>query len=346
MNIGILTFHRAANYGAVLQAYALQNYLKNQKHNVEILDYRCRFMERSHSPLYFFYVNGITNKIKQTIRLPIKFKKRKVFNDFIKRKLILGNEIYDNLEVCIVGSDQVWNSHLTNYDMTYLLANVPNYIKKISYGASIGKNYLDKNVLELYRKYLKSFKKLSVREFEASELLYILFGYKAEIVGDPVFLLKREEWNNFCEEPNRENYLLLYMIRMDNELEQLAKDIAKSKNLQLVHISDSLKRKKNEIYVPFPTPEEWVGLFKKASYVCTNSFHGTAFSLIYNKEACISLSSEVNNGNARIIDLIRNLGIEIPRNNRYISIKNYNWELINKMIEKIRIKSQEFLELD
>ena len=90
MKIGIITFHRAANYGAVLQAYALQFYLTEKGNEVEIIDYRCKEIEKVHSPFYFLYIKGAKNKIKQFLRFPVRLNKRRIFDDFLNRKITLS----------------------------------------------------------------------------------------------------------------------------------------------------------------------------------------------------------------------------------------------------------------
>lgn len=341
MKIGIMTFHRAANYGAVLQAYALQTFLRMQKQEAYIIDYRCRAIEKVHSPVAFLYVPGIANKFKQIIRIPVKLKKRILFNQFINKKLLLTKEAVS--DVYIAGSDQIWNNVLTENDYRYFLPDDFFAGIKISYAASFGIDRIDKGAEETYRKLLSSFDMISVRERSASKIVKQL-GRRAEETLDPVFLLSNSSWADFSCYKRRSKYLLLYMIENAPGLEKQALDFAKQKGLELVHISDTLQRKREEIYIPFPTPEEWVGLIQCAEYVCTNSFHGTAFSIIFHKNATIGLSERRQNGNSRIIDLLRMLEMDFPREAIYIQMgDNINWERIELLLSEKKKKSIDFL---
>lgn len=354
MKIGIITFQRAANYGAVLQAYALQSYLKMLQNEVEIIDYRCRSIECVHSPFYFLYVKGIKNKIKQLLRFPIKLKKRRIFNYFLNQKLELSNAVdketikvlfSEKYDVIIAGSDQIWNLDITGGDTTYLLDFVSPKTFKVSYAASFGVNKLKSEQVEQYKKYIYEFNKLSVREQQGATIIKKLYAADPFVTVDPTLLLTHDEWENFMTKPKYDNYVLLYMIQYNENMINIARKLSAEKNIPLIFISDSILRKKRIKYIKNATPEEWVGLFHNASYVVTNSFHGTVFSIIFNRKFIVGLSHSMTNGNARIIDLLDNLNIEYNIVENVIDLsKNIDWEKINIEMEKLRKDSCQFLE--
>lgn len=356
MKIGIITFHRAANFGAVLQAYALQKYLVDQKNEVDIIDYRCKAIESVHSPCYFLYVKGIKNKMKQFLRLPRRLKKRKLFDDFLRRKLILSIKVNkENIEgifqnkydVIIAGSDQIWNPVLTNYDTAYLLDFVPDSIVRVSYAPSFGMNRLDRKCIEIYKKQMERFHKLSVREKTGIAIIKEMCVKKVSEVADPVLLLQREEWETFMEEPVYRNYILLYLLRDNERLICLGKKMAEQQNKKLIFISDSLLKKRKIKYIAFPTPEKWVGLFHNADYVVTDSFHGTLFSVMFNKKMTIGLSDLKQNGNSRIINLLNSVAIKFICCDDMIALgTETDWAIVNAKIEKLRAKSRQFLQLE
>ena len=175
MKYGILTFHRAANYGAVLQAYALRQSLLSMGHEAEFLDYRCIPVERVHSPLYFRYCSGLRERLKQFLRSPVKWKKRVVFNRFLYRALdVDGAERLDKdalealpagkYDVLLTGSDQIWNPYLTCGDTTYLLDFAPEGTIRASYAASFGVSRIPEERIPVYQELLKQYDRITVRE--------------------------------------------------------------------------------------------------------------------------------------------------------------------------------------
>lgn len=354
MKIGIMTFHRAANYGAVLQAYALQFFLTKMGNETKVMDYRCKEIEKVHSPLYFLYIKGIKNKIRQFLRWPVKLHKRKIFNHFVKTKLALSVRackrnkevlLQEEYDIVIAGSDQIWNPDLIKGDTTYLLDFIPENMVKISYAASFGVDRLDTENTELYKRYIDKFDKLSVRERQGIAIVKNLCNKTVINTIDPTLLLQKEDWESFMTDPRYDNFILLYMIRYSDNLIKIAKELAEEKGKQLIFISDSMRRKKGIRYITSATPEEWIGLFYNADYVVTNSFHGLAFSIIFNKGMLLELSGLAQNGNNRITDLLDSLAIEYDCQNNILDLSgNINWKSVNATLEELRENSYRFLD--
>lgn len=353
MKIGIMTFHRAANYGAVLQAYALQFYLTKMGNEAKIMDYRCKSIENVHSPFYFLYIKGLKNRIKQFLRWPVKLHKKKIFNHFLKTKIALSSRagkrnketlLQEEYDVVIAGSDQIWNPDLIKGDTEYLLDFVPNDTVKISYAASFGVDSLDRKNTELYRKYIGRFDKLSVREKQGMAIAASLCSKAVIHTLDPTFLLRKEEWESFMDVPECDNYILLYMIRYSDNLIKTAKRLAEEKGKQLIFISDSMRRKRGIRYVTSATPEEWTGLFHNADCVVTNSFHGTAFSINFNKRMILEISGSEQKGNARITSLLDSLAIEYYCQDGILDLnRDIDWKSVNAILDELREGSYKFL---
>ncbi len=354
MKIGIMTFHRAANYGAVLQAYALQFYLSGMGNELEVMDYRCEEIEHTHAPFYMLYVKGWKNKVKQFLRLPIRIRKRRLFDNFLETKMPLSIKadkkhvevlLQRKYDAVIAGSDQIWNLSLTGGDMAYLLDFVPENILKVSYAASFGMDRLDEKNAALYKKYLNSFDKLSVREQQGSHIIMELCGKEAEITADPTFLLQKQDWERFMVVPPYRDYILLYMIRYSDMLLRRAQRLAEKMGKQLVFISDSMKRKKGVRYVRSATLEEWIGLFYHAACVVTNSFHGTAFSIHFNKKMIVELANQEPGKNARITSLLDKLNIKYNCRDNIIDLsRDMDWEAVNAALAEWRESSRRFLQ--
>ena len=339
MRTGILTFHRACNYGAVLQAYALQQYLSDNGIESEMIDYRCKAVEQMHSPFYFLYCKGLKNKAKQFLRLCPRSKKRKVFSRFVKENIKTSDKIKDlngcpNYDVLIVGSDQVWNPLITNFDRGYLLDFASKSTKKTSYAASIGLSSLSEQSSAYFGDYLKSFDYISLRETDDIETVRGLSGKEPEIQLDPTLTVNKRIWAEKKISPKIDNYNLIYSLKSDKKLISRACEF--SKEQKLVNISDTLKREKGMNYVPFPSPFEWIGYIADAEKVFTDSFHGTAFSLIFHKPVVIKLSDNSVNGNSRILNLLDRLSVNYKRDDLFIEIgSEANWDEIDRKIIEI-----------
>ena len=196
--IGILTFHNVINYGGVLQCMALQDFLKAYNYEVEVINYKSKHIGKNNKLIKF---SSPSNLIKSVLTLPFNYIRKKRYNNFIKNNLILTNDVknYDELKkLCeekydyvIIGSDQVWNSEITENEAdVYFLENIN--VKKISYAASTG----DDKIIDINRiiKNSNDFEAISVRE-ESTYNKLLSHNIKAELNVDPTLLLRTEYWN-------------------------------------------------------------------------------------------------------------------------------------------------------
>lgn len=315
-NIGILTFHDTLNYGATLQCYALQKTIEEMGASVEIIDYKCPRFEKEYSP---FYVSQ--KKVKKiaymlcAIKMNCKKqKKKRVFHQkylklsqkYFKETIAESNK---NYEMFIVGSDQVWNWKLTDFDKTYFLDFVDEGRRKISYAASFGLNDIDVEYQDIYRKLLQGYDKISVREKRGMVLLRQLGISDSELVSDPVLLLNRTCWEEIATVPKMNDYILLYTIN-NTDAYEYAKKLSQRTNKKLIYLSAPLKapfygKKIREI-----GPDEFVGWFLNAAYIVTDSFHGTVFSVLFQKQF-VSFQKDKNRGvNSRIKSMLEILALE------------------------------------
>lgn len=331
MKIGILTFHNADNYGAVLQCYALQETLKKQYPNddVYVIDYKCPVIENS-------YIPRINFKRPWSILTYFKTKKiRKTFKQFRKNYFNLGTPDFSSYDVIYYGSDQIWSSKLTNRDLTYFGKGFKGI--KIAYAASDGgeMNY-DSEICEL----LNKFSKISCREKTMTEkLLKCDLKVPIETVCDPVFLLTREEWQKIAKLPKQDNYVLAYKIRQNLDFDSEAENIGKHLNKNVIQIVYAKSLRKffynRQQFSESIIPEQFVGYFAKADFVLTTSFHGTAFSIIFDKEFYVL---KIDNASERITDLLTELNII----DRYGTSVQENIENI-KDLELYQQKGHKFL---
>ncbi len=317
--IGIVTFHTALNYGAVMQTYALQNFLHDLGYDVEVIDYKCPFIEKCYNPFFVSdkkYLNAIIRGIVFGGTIS---KKRKKFEAFVRDNIQLSKAYYDSNELkkdrnnysfFISGSDQVWSPISAGFDIFYFLPFAENS-QKLSYAASIGSAKLD-NITrtELYRR-LEGFSMLSVREESAKQLLSEANKErKIEVHPDPTLLLGRNKWLEIAELPHVEyKYVLLFNVEKPINDIEFAKKIASDRKLKLVYINDRTIKKDSEIiYIEAPSPTEFIGLFANAEVVVTNSFHGSVFSVIFHKEFYVELENKKQR-NIRVEGLLSQLNI-------------------------------------
>lgn len=295
LKIGILTFHRAINNGAVLQCFALQEAIKKLGHDVEIIDYRQNFIEKRYQsfkinlaliaqPLVF-----LRNLIRSLKQLPYAIHRKRQFELFAENHLQVShsivnkkNEIPQQYDIYIVGSDQVWNSNLTGgIDEIYWGAfSTPINSKKISYAASTPYQNLAHITEEQLVRLINNFDNISVREKIIQEKLQKHTSKSIELVLDPTLILPKNVWEKIVTPKYKnERYIVIYRARLfkknPNLLQEKAKVLANKLNCKIIDINNPLDRQ-------YYSPSDFVSLIKYAQYVITSSFHGAVFSIIFN----------------------------------------------------------------
>lgn len=353
MRIGIITFHAAHNYGAVLQCYALQEFLRTESHEVEVIDYRLPAIVDGYHwfKSYRFISKNPFKLIKKTaneLRFIKNRKERyKAFELFIKERLNLAPQenIFNNpYDVIIIGSDQVWNYHLTDGFDSYYWGDFPHppQTRIISYAASMHDNWPQSYNNTIIEK-LNNFKYISVRETALAEKLASLLPNKEiHSVIDPTLLITKEQWNKLAKRPPiNYPYLFLYQVERSSKAEHIAQQIAKEKNLKIVYLS-ALVDNINTKEIIASSPEEFIGLFKYADFIVCSSFHGTIFSLQFGKPF-YSIKMGLGKDN-RVGNLLKSLNKENLFIEIYISEKNVNHCFDNKYeLEKLRFNSYNYL---
>ncbi|NSE33124.1 polysaccharide pyruvyl transferase family protein [Faecalicatena fissicatena] len=354
--IGIITFHTALNYGAVLQTYALQNFIKKNGVDNEIIDYKCKFIEKCYKP--FFISDGkIVNSLVRGILFGSTIrKKRRVFDRFLNERLELSKEIHtkselqeiaEKYEYCITGSDQVWSPISAGFDEMYFLPGLDKR-RKFSYAASIGATDVSEEIKQQLKQRLADYSVISVREESAKKLLKQLDNTKKiEVHVDPTLLLNIEEWKKLVgEDMVKQKYLLIFNVEKPIQDIEYAKKIAKIQGLKIIYINERTIRKDPEItYYKTLSPEQFLTLFYYADVVVTNSFHGTVFSIIFNKCFYVELENK-RQRNIRVEGLLEKLEIK----NREIDMEkmNYempNWNRVNEILNQERKRTLSYLQM-
>ncbi len=324
--IGIITVHRNVNYGANLQAFASCKFINNAGYNAEIIDYYPKEIDKDNylfSWLKLSYNGGKTKSLPHNIKLltalavsaPEKNKRLKGFYSFRKKHCRLSPKYTSFEDIAngeytdvVCGSDQIWNPDVTKGINPYYFGDINGVTNRISYAASLGKasynEYDEKKAGELISK----IDYVSVREESSVEYVKNIAKKQVVSVCDPVFLLSKEEYGKIAKPINvKMPYLLVYSVINNQIMLNSAKKYAEEKGLTLVEICLNKKRQENHIQLCSTTPEEFLGAMMNAQVVVTNSFHGVAFSLIFNKDF-YAFDNKLRRG--RISNLMGKAGLE------------------------------------
>lgn len=359
MKIGILTFHCAHNYGAVLQCYALQEILKSFGYDVEIIDYRPSYILNYYKVFNFHRfttrnpIKIIKSSINEILTIKYRLKRFQAFQSFIDEKFNLSKhiekkDIPSNYDCYVLGSDQIWNPQITmGFDPIYFCYfKFPKNNKKyISYAASMETSILNEQEKTFYKNALQNFDEISVRENYLEKLLQPLTNKAIKTVLDPSLVADSAIWNSLAKRPSmNKKYVLIYQVRIDKNTRRIAQIIANQLHTEVVEITASVDCRhlirKNSYQCL--SPEEFLGWIKYASCVVATSFHGIAFSIIFNKPF---YSLKLGKGDTRILSLLQNIQLEDRMINKASSpiFQDINYEIPNKFLANLRMQSKEYL---
>lgn len=340
--IGIITFDWATNYGAVLQAYALQSFLQKRGFFVEIIKYK---------PARVILIQYLVWLKKMKLQL---FYKELLFKLFRSRYLIYSTksfytnhsliEIGSDYDVYICGSDQIWNTYFLNNAegkrkvLSYFLNFVSDTKKRIAYATSFGAVVLDKYDKSLLLKPLTMFSVIGVRENTAKDIISQL-GLNSQVVLDPTCLLKGSDYiEMFNLKVNKQNNILTYVLH-DHPL---------SNSIIEYH---TLKYNKVEQVKSFYSIIKWLTSIFNSDYIITNSFHGTVFAILFHIPFIVILI-EGSGMNDRLLTLLSNLNLlsrvvyDYDESNLDLLYHNritINWKSIDIELNKLRDLSMDFL---
>lgn len=353
---GILTFHNTLNYGAHLQAYALCSFLNNIGLKCEIIDYQCEEITKAYGMHFGNYTNSLKTMLWYILVSPDLKRRKRAFDCFLRPYLSDTifksqnkenlNSIYDQI---IVGSDQVWNCDLIKSDTTYFLDFSKDQIC-LSYAASIGKHELNDSEKKIYQKYLPKFKKISVREDLAVELLKNIGINNVSQMIDPTFLLPKKSWIQLAQHSTkyklRDKYVLVYAQGRPVYGLSFAKRIATKNNLKVIVIHSYAKKYSGVKNIRDASIEDFLYLLLHATCVVTTSFHGMTLSLILEKDLYYEERTSENNANSRLQSLAKLFGIEnrkITNNNMKIVKKRIDYNEVSRIVDIEKKKAENFL---
>lgn len=379
MKVGIITFHKVNNYGAVLQAYALQRTIEDLGFECDIIDYSRKNLR----DVISWQKNKIKSYVKgkpdrqgysnrefiEMVLTTLFFNNKTVavkFNDFRKRYQLSRpvnsdtiKEINQEYDLFISGSDQVWNCGRVILDKNYLLDFVEDNEKKGSYAASFGIQEIPPKYIKDYQSLLSGFKYLSVREAAGARLTTELIQEAAKVVLDPTLLLTKENWTKLAGTIHRkEKVIIVYMLEYSESLLQFAGELSRKVKCPLRLLNKPLHSRTGYNYRTDVGPIEWLQEIQNAEYIVTNSFHGVAFSINFNRNFYVEIAGERIRGamSSRIEHILNLFGLNerlIHKENSSKSESGYTFQYarnnidynhVNKILRSMRADSMEYLQ--
>lgn len=304
MKTGILTFPTAINYGTALQAAALGRVLSDKGNEVAFLDHRCPLIDSTNSVFDLKNITDIKYTLAHLYNLPVALKRKKNFTAFREKYIPLAEDKPENFDIVVAGSDQIWNYRLTDCDYYYFLDYKKENRLKVSYAGSFGLSALDNEYKEKIRSLLSDFDYLSVREKQASKIIKELSGMDVPVVSDPTLLLGKDEWRKMAGNKQTESgYIFVYTVFNSDRIWEYANTLSEKTGLPIKTISYSKLHKRNAVYDYTAGPDGWVNYMLGADFVVTNSFHGVAFSINFNKNFFFDMPPEKSGVGSRISDI-------------------------------------------
>jgi len=358
MKVSIITLHRITNFGSLLQTYATQKYIQSLGYDTEVVDF---------VPDGITFKRAVWPKGASLVSKAIKFApllfcnilQFNIANSFIDKYIKVTEKRYYNYkelsenppeaDIYISGSDQVWNTQNNNPadDLkAYYLCFAPENKRKIAYAGSFGKEDFSEAEQKEINSWLKRYASISVREDVAINTLDSM-GIKGEWVTDPTLLLSQEEWRAFCKKDKpKPGYVFVYNLNRNKILEEAAVKIAAEKGLRVVNFADTFEfikgaenRFNNDAF-------DFLNYISNADFVVTDSFHGTAFSLNFNRQfVCVS-APKYNcrlESILRLTDLLEQRLVFDVEGAVSASKNEIDYSVVEPKLESARVKSREFL---
>ncbi len=356
--VGIITFHRVYNYGAVIQAYALQKILEAYDYDAEVIDFS-KDKQLDYTNI-ISRKNGLKRFLKTLLLFPVISKRmvrKKRFDSFLNQKVIMSKERYAHetelnkidckYDVFICGSDQVWNPlKESDFSIAYMLDFTSKM--KIAYAPSIGTATAAD--LKKYTPYLKKFSALSCREKGGASIIHEVTGGEVRVVLDPTLLIDKKELLKLVEEKEDVPYILYYSLDGYENKERnmdILKTLSKKFDLNIKFITPEWPFHRNiGMDVIDAGPIEFLSLIQNAAMVCTNSFHGTALSIKLEKPFYVLEDFQIKDERKRSVLKQLDLQDRVLSNVCEISnISDYtiDYVLVSEKLQKLQKKSKEFL---
>lgn len=371
----IITMHKVVNFGSALQAWALQETIRKIGHESFLIDYLY--------PNKYYYDNvPKSNVVRESLFQRLKYKsiivsikkkylyktvsQKNLFKEFWNKHFLLTNS-YDSIEalkndppsadVYMTGSDQVWNPKTMYGDPAFFLDFGSDAVPRISYAASFGTNIIPDEYKDSYVYFLSKYKRLGIREKSGVDVVNCLINKNSTLVCDPTLLLTKNDYSVLAKDstltitrPYLLAYILDYAYNPFPVIETIIQKISKKLGLHVVYLlcGNVHGFKMGSTTISAAGPNEFIHLFRNASFVVTSSFHGTVFSLLHEKDFYSVVSSQKSD--SRIASLLSSLGImdrAIRSNENFILNEaiqlTIDYASVTPKLDELRSQSLKFL---
>ena len=361
MLVSIITLHRITNFGSMLQTFATQRVIESMGYQAEVLDFVPDGMTfkrgcwpKNDSPVWKKLIKLIPLIICNTFEFTVLNRFIRCYINVSDKQYGCYKDILDSIpraDVYLSGSDQVWNTQNNNPQddlKAYYLAFVPEGKRRVAYAGSFGKNSFSNEETIVIRDYLARYDSISVREDEGLNILQDFGINNGVLVLDPTLLLRAEEWTELfaSKRTPKTGYVLVYNLNRNPLIKSIAKAVAKEKRLGIVNFADSfdfIVGAKNRIG---NTAEDFINYVSHADYVVTDSFHGTAFSVIFNRQVIVVKAPRYNTrieSFLRLTDLIDSRLVNSVEEGVWASNNPIDYNNVNALVEKARRISYDYL---
>lgn len=366
--IGLVSYHREANFGTMFQAYALAEVIKQSGKACEYIDY----YESLKKPVFYSFIRKLAGQLYHLLRLPsrgdfgffdsLEFRDiLNAFNSFHSKYIPVSKERYfynslngieDEYDLFIVGSDQTWSKamNMNPYSINFL-PFIEDHNKKRSYAPSIGTIHINKEFERRLKRELSSFSYISCRERPNCVSLSSLLGKDVYYVLDPTLLLTKSEWLKVAHPFNlTEKFILAYILGSKKCVADFAEKLGKANGLPVYYLITSPEYLDRQNSLSAVGPSEFISIISQAEYVVTDSFHGTIFSINFNRQFYSFAkreSSESSIDNDRISCFLKEVHLE----NRFKKDDDVHFEAdiefgeVNKIVSQLRKESYNYLSL-
>jgi hypothetical protein len=328
--VGIVTFHRAHNYGAVLQAYALQKVIEECNCIVGFIDYQHEYFKHGYNIYPSLKTIKSTRKLlsyfKKWLELFLDYKHKRLrhshFQNFINNHLNIFPEENLELELVVLGSDQIWNyKYLNGFDKNYF-GDINGVISKktISYAASMGCSKIHSSFLDNFIYNISKIDKIGVRENSLKKYIEKHTKTSVEVNLDPTLLLTANDWNKLpLPERVKDKYILVYEVHNHPETSATAEKIGKLLDCKIVNLTSKADWRLSPNSFTTASPLDFLSLFKHAEFVVTTSFHGTVFSILFKRNFfTMKFGSDIDIRSSELLNLLLLSNRQINTNNETI----------------------------
>lgn len=357
--VGIITIQKSeVNYGACLQSYALWSCIKSITGSCQVIDLlrpchdkyktspslgeisKLSIKQRIRRVLYSIFFNKqLTKEEKNRIEKFHDFNAKVEYSTTYRKAEDLYYTVPD-YDIYVTGSDQVWNPKMPFLNNPYFLTFAPKDRKRVSYASSFGIDKIEDSIKPTYKQWLIGYDCISTREESGADIVASLIGNRPTVVLDPVFLLSKKQWRAEMKKPSfkvPEKYLLVYMLTYDEQVLQQAYQIGHTKNLPLILVLSENRIVQTDMAQQLVDigPAEWMWLIDNADTMVTTSFHGTAFSIIFQTPIAVLLKEGVAT-NSRIATLMSrfNLNDHIHYLSEFIDWNNKVFDIKSDLLKK------------